>query len=427
MLATKYTALLGVPALLLAADAPRRAGWRGRDYAAAVACVLAIAGPWYLRNFWLTGNPIYPLRALGLPGLFATARSEAFTGITAAWGVLTSKGQGLPGAVLLIVLIGAAGAMVLRVRGTSSDPKDPARRGSAWRRIRSADPLAWLIVVGPFVSIAIFFALSPYPEARFVYPAFVMLFVASAVAIDALPGGTGVRVGAAATVILVPAWFTAFGFAFDGEGAEVVGALVLAGAVVTLVGLAVVALAARVPAVGRFAALAGACALAMAVYTQWAAHVSACRAYAWPLYQGPYGAAAEAWLWVDEHVPPGETLAYANTFLVHPLSGFDHARRVVHVPTRRGVTRLRDLPPLDGRWPGERLNAAVAAAQSAEPDAAQWLSRLADSGATHLIIFKDETASSPVERGIVDANPGRFRLLFENPAAAVYGLGNAPP
>src|SRR5208282_3177851 len=60
LLATKYTAMLSAVLFLLALDAPLRAGWRLRHWAAAGICALLLAAPWFIRNWILTGNPLFP-------------------------------------------------------------------------------------------------------------------------------------------------------------------------------------------------------------------------------------------------------------------------------------------------------------------------------------------------------------------------------
>lgn len=65
-LGTKYQALFAVPllAVLLGVDAARaRRGWRETAVCLAVFCgpLLLIAAPWYLKNWLLLGNPLWPL------------------------------------------------------------------------------------------------------------------------------------------------------------------------------------------------------------------------------------------------------------------------------------------------------------------------------------------------------------------------------
>ncbi len=106
LLAMKYTTLLLMPALLLMIDAPFRAGWRRRDYAAAAGVAILLAGPWYLRNFLMTGNPVFPVKALGLPGLFEARVSEQLRSAGGIWQTLTGRDQSLQAYLLVGVLIG---------------------------------------------------------------------------------------------------------------------------------------------------------------------------------------------------------------------------------------------------------------------------------------------------------------------------------
>src|SRR5262249_13020644 len=75
LLATKYTALFSAPILFLAIDAPVRASWRRRQYLIALFVAIAIACPWYLRNWILYQNPLFPVEfsvfgARIFPGMF---------------------------------------------------------------------------------------------------------------------------------------------------------------------------------------------------------------------------------------------------------------------------------------------------------------------------------------------------------------------
>jgi hypothetical protein len=198
MLATKYTALLAVPALLLVVDAPVRARWGVRRYGVAVGVTLLIAGPWFLRNLLLTGNPLYPVdvKVFGVTvfrGLFESARSERLDGVRSMLALLTGRDQSLP--VWPAVTVGLA--WVAAVAG----------RFGQLRR----DPLVRACLLGPWVVIGVFWAVAPYAEIRFVFPGFVLLFAAAALAIAAWVRPPGLQVLAAA-VVLVPAWATGFSF-----------------------------------------------------------------------------------------------------------------------------------------------------------------------------------------------------------------------
>ncbi len=83
----------------------------------------AIAGPWYLRNFWLTGNPVFPLefRSVAgthfLRGLFTTAVSDGLVKRAGLGDVLTAN-YAMP--VSLLVLLGVAWIVIgIGARGGS--------------------------------------------------------------------------------------------------------------------------------------------------------------------------------------------------------------------------------------------------------------------------------------------------------------------
>src|SRR5206468_10867407 len=130
-------------------------------------------------------------------------------------------------------------------------------------------------------------------------------------------------------------------------------------------------------------------------------------------YTGVHGATADVWKFIREKLPPTETLAYTNTFLIHPMSGFDHQRPLIYVPTRRGVTHLRDLPPLKETLSGEDLVPAVAADLTGDTDEAGWLKKLDASGATHLVIFDHAVVKNPPELAIVQHHPEKFEQVFQ--------------
>jgi hypothetical protein len=140
------------------------------------------------------------------------------------------------------------------------------------------------------------------------------------------------------------------------------------------------------------------------------------------MYHAQYGPVGDLWTFVRNELPPNETLAYANTYLVHPLTGFEHRRRVIYVPTRRGVDHIKDLPHLDGPQTGETLVENVAAVTVADTDAARWLDRLFASGASHLVVFYHEVVKDPPELEIIRANPLRFEQVFSNEAGVVFRL-----
>jgi hypothetical protein len=402
MLATKYTALLALPALLLLVDAPWRAGWKARRYLVVLAAVLVIASPWYLRNLILTGNPLYPIRTLGLPGLFATARSTQLETPASVWALLTSRDQSLPTPPMLLALIAAIGALFTRFGALRSNP------------------LIRLCLLGPPIVLLIFVTTSPYAEVRFLYPAFVLLLAGISLALD-----KPLFQLAAASLLLALAWLTEF--KLEGERTAIVVGMVGTATTVTVAGLAFAWTLGRVSAARRGTLVAsvvtlGALVLAALIYVAWPAHIKACREFAIECYRTQYGPTADAWRFVRDELPPSEPLAYANTFLIHPMEGFDNRRPLVYTPTRRGVTHLNDLPPLGGKLSGEQIVHAMADALTADTDQTTWLRRLTESSVTHIIVFNHEVAPNPPELAIITDHPERLERIFQNAAAAVFRI-----
>ena len=106
--ATKYTALLTAPLFLFLIDAPFRAGWKPRRWLIAAGCVLLIAGPWYIRNWVVAGNPLYPVPvSIGnlrvFKGMFVPVRSVQMRTIDGAWKALAG-GFHSPSPALVIAL-----------------------------------------------------------------------------------------------------------------------------------------------------------------------------------------------------------------------------------------------------------------------------------------------------------------------------------
>jgi hypothetical protein len=406
MAATKYTALMALPVLFLGVDAPVRAGWKVRHYVAALGVAAALAGPWYLRNAIVTGNPLYPMdvRLLGrriLAGLFASARAAELTSLGGAFDVLVNRDQSLPLAASVLALLAYVAAVAAR-----------------FGRVRQ-DPLSRVCVFGPPILLAIFLAVSPYPEARFLLPGYVLLFVACAVGVNDWLRRPAAQLIGAGVLLLVCAWTGLW-----------IGGIVRFGPTAvtsTVAGFVLIAIDGRLPAklrpsVHRYALIGGVTAVALLVYVQWNAYLNILRVHADPTYARQYEEAA-VWKFVREGLPETETLAYANTFLVHPLSGFEHKRPLIYVPTRRGITHIHDLPRLsDQPIPGERIIPATAAALSGNPDPEDWLRRLFESKATHIVVFHRQVLPDPPELKIIRDHAERFERRYGNEIGSVFRL-----
>ena len=385
LLATKYTAVLAVPLLLLAADGPR---WRAGRWVAAAAVAALLAGPWYVRNWIATGNPVFPLAVPhSFRGLFSAARSEAFRSPI-------DRRYGLPAAVFAVAVVGVL--------------------GTDWRRLRS-DPLLRAGVVGPVVGVGLFFWRSPFPEVRFLFPALVLLLAVPVASVARLPARwrwvvAALPAAAVATVSVSGGW-------------ELFGWLVPIAAVV-----AMVAAGLDTAAHGVWRALAVAVpvgVILLMAYVRWSAF---CRDYAGQWTDGDtiwalqYPGDAPLWRTVNRLTPADATVAYADLYLVYPLQGPGLRRRIAYAPTRRGVRSPADLPWLGDHLSGERLVGAADVATVADPDPLVWRENLRRLGAEFLVIGHAVPAQRAIEATWAMADPHQFRPLYAGPAGWVFAV-----
>jgi hypothetical protein len=169
----------------------------------------------------------------------------------------------------------------------------------------------------------------------------------------------------------------------------------------------------------------------MAAYIFWRPYVRDYRA-AMPIsWRMQYGPVVDAWDFVRDELPPDAVVAYTNTYLTYPLYGFELNRRVVYAPTRRGVDRYIDLPPLPETATDVNMRRQIEQVTFAQPDLPTWLAHLTESGATHLLVVKPDPASSyvtadPPELAFVRQMPEMFQPVFDNPAATIFFVRNAP-
>jgi 4-amino-4-deoxy-L-arabinose transferase-like glycosyltransferase len=404
MLSTKYTAFMSLPILLLAAGAPRGAGWRWQQWFISIALALVLAGPWFLRNLMLTGNPLYPIGSLLFDGMFRTQRSE---NLGSFGGILRALADGyfsLPRAawIVLIVLWIASIAML--------------------RREAIRQPLPRAVLIGGPLGVGLFLLLSPYDEIRFIYPSLVLLFAGATLALRTAPLLLQVAV---ALLLLGLSLGTNFALR------RLVDILPNVAAALAILALLVVSWRFVRQ---RWARIVGVSLLGFAVtswiFVYWNAYIGAqpeVTNRGWSDPNSAYVPLADAWKFIRTELPPDAKLAYANTFYVYPLYGFDLSRRVVYAPVRPRVKHIHDLSPIIEPLSGERIGAAVARHTTLSSDKPTWIENLRAADVKYVLVGKaDLTGASepdpPVELTFAEQDKYHFKRIFDNDAASVYEI-----
>ncbi len=400
-LGTKTVAIILVlPFALVAVLAVRRGSRRasaagGRaPQAGAIAAVTSVlfatGGFWYARNVWLTGNPIYPVSTLGLPGLYGRAAMRAWD-------------YHLP-----IAELGALGAM-LAAAGAGFT------LAAALGFLRARPPLELAIAA---LGVALFWFVVPYQESRFLFATF---------------GLGAVALGRAAA--RPPAWlgWGALALAIGGELVEFPTPDRLALIPAAVLGAGMAAGSRRLaPELRRAAAATGALVLAATAVAGLGLGLARARA------EAPHYALGEeidqAWAWFGAQIHDAR-VAYTGSNLAFPLAGRHLSNRVAYVNVAGAPRDLlhdfaRRLSP-----PGGGAAAPEPAPYREGADFDTWLRNLRADGsqvlfvaAMYPIVQRNVTADDqgfPIERAWADAHPRLFSLRYGSPAARIYAV--APP
>ena len=393
LLATKYTALLSAAALILACDAPFRAGWRLRHFLRAAVWTLLLPAPWFIRNWMLFGNPLFPaaIHLLHLPGMFAPTRSIQLSSASGIWAALSAGYFAMPPMIWAALAIAWLLALI--------------RAGASLLR----DPFIRLVLLGPPVGIALFAFFSPYPEVRFILPSIVLLFAAVPIALSG-------RLEPLVLILLGMSLATSFAAEHRSEITQ----FALVGTAAAILGLGLWRLDVDRLGLWRGIPCVTAAALAVALFfalTAWSGYLADYRQTTDPCWILRYGDQGDLWSELDAQAPADATVAYANQFMIYPLYGFDHTRRVIYAPLQRGL-RLQDLQ-LPPRLSGEQISAAATAAANRTVDRAAWLQNLQSAGAQYLIV---QSGNNVPEIWLANQDPQHFHPIFQNFTGAIYRI-----
>ena len=405
--ATKYTFLFAAPVLLLAIDAPIKAGWNRRRWAIAIGTAILIAGPWYLRNLWLTGNPLYPveLKLFGHPvlrGLFETRRSDRF----ATWAGLRDAliyGFHSPPPLLLIALLAGWLAAIV-----------------GWFRSARQYPLVRACLFGFPLALSLFLLKSPYSEVRFLFPALVTVFIAAGLGINRWGRWPAIKIGLAASLAVVS-------LATSFKALEILEEIVTSAILITAITLGliwvIVRLARKYDRVKIYATVAIVFPATLLIYVQWHAYVVRYQLSRSWYYSSQYPNNASAWQFIFENVPADAKLAYTNSYFVYPLYGEALLRRVVYVPVRAETSDFQHLPRFGQPVSGDQIVNRFSDLLNEHPDREEWIRRLLNSGAGYLYVVRDGPSGEPPEAKFAEEDPAHFTRLFKDATGSIYRVG----
>jgi hypothetical protein len=383
---TKYVGLaLALPFAAATAVLAGQGHPRGRALLAVAPVLVATGGFWYLRNAALTGNPLYPVAGLGLPGLYDRATMRGWI-YHQPIGDLGALGEMLGAGGMVFVLLAALVVV--------------------WRR----PPLETALLAAV---VAVFWLAIPYQESRFLFAAFGVAAIAIGLAATRPLATLGLdwRIGLALLAGLVEyptveRWLL-LPAGLAGAGLFVAWGRLPAGA--------------RRPV--RLAAL-GAGAAAGALLVALGLPRAMARQPGYALGGGLDG----AWRWFGDNVA-GARVAYTGTNLAFPLHGRGLSNRVGYVNVAGAPgDRLHDF----GRGTGARATTPEPAPYRDGADFERWLRNLRAAGADVLfvaaldeIVARNVAADAdgfPIERAWADAHPALFHLRYAAPEARVYGI-----
>jgi hypothetical protein len=407
LLATKYTVAYALPILLLAIDAPRRAGRGFRSYLLVIGIVLALAGPWFARNLLLAGNPLFPMRveAFGLTLLDGPLRMTAEPELLSLRGFLGCVVASYYGTTVPLAIVLPLVWLVALVRSGRAVLTDPLRRA---------------LLLGPLLAAALFALTSPYTEARFILPAVLSLVVCPALLARQQRPQTPAVVTSAAVLLASSA------SSFIPQTLANLAATTLASFVVLLIIAWIVRRGWPIERVRRGLVVSAVLIGCGLTYVYWDAYLNGYRVkieqdaiWAAPGYYEDLG---RAWLWVRRELPDDVTIAIANTPFAYPLMGFELERRVTYIPTRADIDSMLDLPRIDRSLRGDEVVPAITTLLRQRPDRETWLRRLEQANADYLFVSLDAFGDQapPPEVSLAESQPERFHRVFGNSAVIIY-------
>jgi len=422
LFAVKYTTIIyAVPlaAVLVAALLERRKAAEGIRklsiwiLAAGAVAVLAIGSYTYLRNLIVAGSPFFPsgVRLFGVTvfrGLYDASDAAHLQGYNlVSWlGLIMGKGgQFGPtlwwGIVLLAGWAAAAALMLLNI----------GKRSPTSHKI--------LVVLGPLAVILLFAWQVPFLEARLLFPLYALLLLGCVVACAGIRP-RHVSTACAGVLLLLTAVQTIprMVFRLPSEAIRPLAWFVVVGtASVVLVGWICRRKGARewLRRNGRIIATATALVLGSVVYVLWGPFHHDYHSVRYDGFAAMYSDEGAGWKWLYEtHPEGGVRIAYVGTPRVYPLYGEFLRNRVQYVSIQEERRDFFHEYPKGALPERTGIHDYVRSLTRSGPRYGSWLARIEDEGIDYVFIYSGPgTAEDWVEREWAEADPERFRLVYE--------------
>lgn len=422
-LGTKFIALVFLPILLLFGWA---IGGFSRRIVWALPGILLFGASWYVRNWLLTGSPVYPA-------------SLELMGVTIAEGayrpqVMLDSPFHIPGLQLLpaVVALAFGPKLFLAWIPFALMALVGIIRQKLWRP-------QGLVAMMPLALVAAHWYLIPYnSQIRFLFPATALAMLLVAMTPGFFRGWEPwFKWGSLAIALwlilgLNPA-FNLFGVPVIREGL-----LNLRYFPVFMAVLAVLAASIWYLQRGSTRAVIAMLAVCLGllnlivVCSLRAAPPDGCRfVHSPPVFlRGPM---VESWKWIDENIH-GANISYAGNNVPYRLMGRRLANRVAYANVSGAHDWMFHDFELKARQSAgyERPKTAKPGFDRKNPDLQAWLGNLAKERVGYLFVsilseeessyIDHDTEGFPIERFWADSDPNRFRLLFHNPFTRIYAV-----
>ncbi len=419
VLGLPLTALQALPLLLVLI-------WRKRvaELCMFFACVIAGGGWWYLKNAWLYGNPLFPVRIslpfFELPGAYGPEALRAGEFHLVSWRAVALSLRDQYGATTCLLM--GLGLVVLARR---------ARRGLMGRRYR--DRYSALLLFAFAITWAGFFTtVIPHnDQARFALPVLVISLIGWGLLLRrARHSGVGPMAGlwlagVSAAVFASRPWAAwSFGFATLAR-AEIdigrwLGVAGLGGAVL----LGVWSLRSRIP---RPAALAATAVVLWLAVTTATSHSDTSRAAFFA--QADYRDWGKGFLRFNHPEATPARIAYSGANVPYALVGAGWRHRVIYLNTQGAADDgFYDFWNRDRRtYPHHKPGL-----YRGDDDEDLWLARLAEENIDTVVLFALHRAEGryiratpegfPIERAWVQSRPELFEPILTERRAEIYRL-----